>query len=163
MFAKFAIFTKFTISVKIATFKANPFAIVFEFLLRIFANVRYIRQDRHSQSATLPSHFNFFLDFGTFKGDPFCHLIRLVAKALMNSHHIRHFRESPHFQRAPLPSHLNFSENWRTFAIFAIFAKIATLKGEALLRHRKKLWRECAIFAIFAKFATFKLPLCHLI
>ena len=77
MFAKFAIFTKFTISLKIATFRGNPFAIVFEFLLRILANVRYIRQDRHSQSATLPSPFNFFLDFGTFKGDLFAILFDL--------------------------------------------------------------------------------------
>ena len=36
-------------------------------------------------------------------------LIRLVAKALTNSHHIRHFRENHHFQRALLSSHLNFS------------------------------------------------------
>ena len=86
MFAKFAIFTKFTIFVKIATFKGNPFAIAFEVLLRILANVRHIRllgqighirQDRHSQRATLPSHFNFFLDFSTFKGDPFAMLFDL--------------------------------------------------------------------------------------
>ena len=86
MFAKFAIFTKFSISVKIATFKGNPFAIAFEFLLRTLANVRHIRhlrqighirQDRHSQRATLLSHFNFFLDFGTFKWDPFAILFDL--------------------------------------------------------------------------------------
>ena len=86
MFAKFAIFTKFSISVKIATFKGNLFAIAFEFLLRILANVRHIRhlrqighirQDRHSQRATLLSHFNFFLDFGTFKGHPFAILFDL--------------------------------------------------------------------------------------
>ena len=75
MFGKFAIFTKFTVSVKITTFKGNPFAIAFEFLLRILANVRHVRhlrqirhfrQDRHSQRATVPSHFNFSLDFGEF-------------------------------------------------------------------------------------------------
>ena len=67
---------------------------------------------------------------------PLCHLIRLVAKASTNSHHIRHFRQNPHFQRAPLSYHLNFSQNWRMFVIFAIFAKIASLKVEPLPRHR---------------------------
>ena len=75
MFAKFAIFTKFTVSVKITTFKGNPFAIAFEFLLRILANVRHVRhlrqirhfrQDGHSQSATVSSDFNFSLDLGEF-------------------------------------------------------------------------------------------------
>ena len=46
--------------------------------------------------------FQFFLRLWYFQRGPLCHLIRLVAKALTNSHHIRHFRESPHFQRAPL-------------------------------------------------------------
>ena len=180
MFAKFTIFTKFSISVKIATFKGNLFAIAFEFLLRILANVRHIRhlrqighirQDRHSQRATLLSHFNFFLDFGTFKGDPFAILFELLLKL------------------------------WRILTIFAIFGKILTFKGplchliwifpktggcsqylsfspkSALSKWSlchvigtfAKLWRECAIFAIFTKFAlfvkiaTFKLPLCHLI
>ena len=53
--------------------------------------------------------FQFFLRLWYFQRGPLCHVIRLVAKALTNSHHIRHFREHPHFQRAPLPSHLNFS------------------------------------------------------
>ena len=131
MIAKFAIFTKFSISVKIASFKGNLFAIAFEFLLRTLANVRHIhhlrqighiRQDRQSQRATLLSHFNFFLDFGTFKGDPFAILFAIFGTI--------------HFQRAPLSYHLNFSQNWRIFAVFAIFAKIATLKVEPLPRHR---------------------------
>ena len=67
--------------------------------------------------------FQFFLRLWYFPRGPLCHLIR-------------HFRHNPHFQRAPLSYHLNFSQNWRMFAIFAIFAKIATLKVEPLPRHR---------------------------